>query len=185
MKPLVKCFTCKIMKMNFDGIIVVEGKEDASYLSSFVDAEIVMTNGYEIPSTEIAYLNAVTDRKTILILTDSDSAGETIRSRIKIPGSIDIRVPLDKCNRKHKHGVAECQKEEIIGILKPFCSKKAAKVSDIDASFLSSLGLNKKDMRTIFAKKVPVGLVNVKQLVKRLNSLDYTKEKIVSIVKEI
>lgn len=185
MKPLVKCFTCKIMKMNFDGIIVVEGKEDASYISSFVDTEIVTTNGYEIPSTEIAYLDAVADRKTILILTDSDSAGEIIRSRIKISGSIDVRVPLDKCNKKHKHGVAECSKEEIIRILEPFCSKKAAKVQDIDASFLYSLGLNKKYLRTIFAKKVPVGLVNMKQLVRRLNSLDYTKEKVTSIMKEI
>ncbi|MFA7032179.1 MAG: DUF4093 domain-containing protein [Bacilli bacterium] len=173
------------MKLNFEGIIVVEGKEDASYLSSLIDTEIVMTNGYEIPISEIAYLNAVSSKKKILIMTDSDSAGEAIRSRIKISNARQIRVPLDKCNKNNKHGVAECQKEEIIHLLKPFCSKKIAKVPEINSAFLCSLGLNKKDLRTIFAKKVSVGLVNMKGLVRRLNSLDYTKEKIIEIMGEM
>lgn len=173
------------MKMIFNGIIVVEGKEDASFLSSFVDTEIVITNGYEIPQAEIAYLNAVSPKKTIIVLTDSDEAGETIRSRINIPNSIQLRVSPDKCNKKHKHGVAECQQEEIIQILQPFCSEKTAKMPEIDPYFLYSIGLNKKAFRTIFAKKVPVGLGNIKQLAKRLNSLDYTKEIVQKIVEDI
>ena len=44
------------MKLFFDGIIVVEGKNDASYLSSFVDTVFVITNGYEIPQKEIEFL---------------------------------------------------------------------------------------------------------------------------------
>ena len=44
------------MKLFFDGIIVVEGKNDASYLSSFVDTIFAITNGYEIPQKEIEFL---------------------------------------------------------------------------------------------------------------------------------
>ena len=43
------------MKYYLNNILVVEGKEDVSYLSSFLDAEFVTTNGYDIPEEEIEY----------------------------------------------------------------------------------------------------------------------------------
>ena len=56
------------MKYCINNIIVVEGKEDASYLSSFIDAEYVTTNGYEIPVEEVDYLNEASKiYKTIVL----------------------------------------------------------------------------------------------------------------------
>ena len=37
------------MKKIVNGIIVVEGKTDVAFLSQFIDAEFVTTNGSEIP----------------------------------------------------------------------------------------------------------------------------------------
>jgi len=37
------------MKKSLNGILVVEGKEDASYLSNYIDSEIVTVQGYEVP----------------------------------------------------------------------------------------------------------------------------------------
>ena len=40
----------------FDGVIVVEGTGDVSFLSSFINAEYVILNGYDMPSDTIDYL---------------------------------------------------------------------------------------------------------------------------------
>ena len=41
--------------MFLDGILVVEGKEDASYLSNYISSEIVVLNGYDIQEFTINY----------------------------------------------------------------------------------------------------------------------------------
>ncbi len=169
----------------FDGVIVVEGKTDVSFLSSFINSEYVITKGYELPESEILYLRAVSKIKRVLIMTDQDEAGETIRSRIKIPNSININPKkLFRCKMK-KHGIAESDKDEIISVLKGYLSEKPSKVNNITVSFLNDACLNTKINRTIFSKKVPVGIVNMKKLAQRLNTLNYSREEIAKIVGEI
>ena len=47
------------MKTIINGVIVVEGITDVSFLSQFIDAEFITTNGSEIPETTIYYLKKV------------------------------------------------------------------------------------------------------------------------------
>lgn len=65
--------------------IIVEGKYDKIKLSSLVDAVIIPTNGFGLyKDRETADLIRALAKKTgIIILTDSDSAGFMIRSRIR------------------------------------------------------------------------------------------------------
>ncbi|HPS18540.1 MAG TPA: DUF4093 domain-containing protein [Bacilli bacterium] len=160
----------------FDGVIVVEGKTDVAFLSSFIKAEYVMTNGYQLTEAELEYLNAVAVKKTVLIITDPDHAGEVIRSKIKIPKAYDIFLDINCCNKNGKHGVAECDKEEIARKLKGFFTECVQNQNEITTSFLISLGLDNKNKRAIFAKKVHVGIVNMKKLSTRLNTLGYTEK---------
>jgi ribonuclease M5 len=169
----------------FDGVIVVEGKTDVAFLSSFIDSEYVTTNGYELPKSEIYYLEAVSKIRQVLIMTDPDEAGEIIRSRLNIPGAIHIFAKkIFRCKKK-KHGIAECDKEEIVSVLEGYLSEKPSKANDITVCFLNGIGLNSKINRSIFAKKVSVGLVNMKKLSERLNTLKYTREEITKITGEI
>ena len=169
----------------FDGVIVVEGKTDVAFLSSFINSEYVITKGYELPESEILYLKAVSKIKQVLIMTDQDDAGETIRSRIKIPNSINIYPKKLFRSKMKKCGIAESDKNEIISVLKGYLSEKSSKVNNITISFLNDIYLNAKNNRTIFSKKVPVGIVNMKKLAQRLNTLNYTREEITKIVGEI
>lgn len=169
----------------FDGVIVVEGKTDAAFLSSFIDSEYVTTNGYGLPKSEIRYLEAVSKIRQVLIMTDPDEAGEVIRSRIKISGAIHVCAKkIFRCKKK-KHGIAECDKDEIVGVLKGYLSEQSSKANDITVCFLNGIGMNSKNNRTIFAKKVSVGLVNMKKLSERLNTLKYSREEITKIAGEI
>ncbi len=65
--------------------IIVEGKYDKIRLSNLVDAVIIPTNGFELyKNKETAELIKMLSKKTgIIILTDSDSAGFQIRSRLR------------------------------------------------------------------------------------------------------
>ena len=60
------------MKKIVDGIIVVEGKSDVAFLSSFIDAEFVITTGSEISDDTISYLKERSKNTKIIVLTDPD-----------------------------------------------------------------------------------------------------------------
>ena len=88
------------MKFYIDGVIVVEGTNDGSYLSSFIDAMYVCTNGCETPEGELDFLREASKTKQIIILTDSDEAGMKIREKLNriLPNSENAIVDLSKCN---------------------------------------------------------------------------------------
>ena len=67
------------MKKTINDVLVVEGTGDASYISTFVEALIIATNGYEIPEEELDFLRHLPKGKKAIILTDSDEAGYKIR----------------------------------------------------------------------------------------------------------
>ena len=70
------------MKKIVNGIIVVEGITDVSFLSQFIEAEFVTTNGSEIPFSTIDYLKKAQEKRDIFVLTDPDSPGKKIRDTL-------------------------------------------------------------------------------------------------------
>lgn len=172
------------MKYFIDGVIVVEGTKDSSFLSSFIDALYVETNGFDIDEQEIDFLNNC--NKKVIILTDSDNAGIQIRKKLseKIKNAINVSVNISCCNKNNKHGVAECEKNEIINVLKEhFTTRKSnCHLSNKD---LMALKINSKIIRNKLCEYLHLGRCNQKELIKRLNfkEIDFNKlEKAVEIV---
>ena len=127
------------MKLFLDRILVVEGKEDASYLSNYIESEIVQINGYEMSEKIISYLK----NKPVIIFTDPDSAGLKIRNKLNslLNDVVNIEINIKKCTRGDKDGVAECEIDEILSKLSEFCKEKALNQPIFSTSFLYSLGL--------------------------------------------
>ena len=71
--------------IKIDKVVIVEGKYDKIKLSSVLDAVIIETDGFGIFNNKEkqALIRKLAETKGILILTDSDSAGFTIRSFIR------------------------------------------------------------------------------------------------------
>ena len=65
--------------------IIVEGKYDKSKLASLVDAVIIVTNGFGIfkDREKLELIRYYAHKTGIIIMTDSDSAGQKIRGYIK------------------------------------------------------------------------------------------------------
>jgi ribonuclease M5 len=72
------------MPLKINEVIIVEGKYDKIKLSSFLDATIIVTNGFGIfkDKEQLKLIRRLANERGIIILTDSDSAGFKIRSYI-------------------------------------------------------------------------------------------------------
>ena len=62
-------------RISYPAILVVEGATDVAFLSSFLDAEFVTTNGSDVPRETIEYLKEAVKRKNVVVLTDPDYPG--------------------------------------------------------------------------------------------------------------
>lgn len=102
-----------------DKIIVVEGKYDKIKLSSIIDAVIIETDGFGIfkDKEKQRFLRKLAEKKEIVILTDSDSAGFVIRNFLSgiLPKSriINAYVP-DILGKEKRKSVAS--KEGKLGV---------------------------------------------------------------------
>ena len=171
------------MKMYLDGVLVVEGKEDASYLSNYISSEIVVVNGYELDEATINYLRG----KKVIALLDPDEAGKTIRNKLNslIRDVINVEIDINKCNRGRKNGVAECQIEEIIGKLQTFSVKTPENKPNITISDLYNLGITENnELRQYVTDKLNLGKCNNKQLLKRINLNQVQLDLLKKIVEE-
>lgn len=173
------------MKPKLDCVLVVEGTQDAALISSLYDVCIVTTNGYECPKAEIDFLNRASRLYPIVILTDSDEAGESIRDKLtSINNSQHVRVDPSKCDRRNKHGVAECDIYEIKRVLSRFSHQKTQNLSqNIELNDLANIGLDKAK-REYVATKLSLGKCNSKTFIKRVNLVGITLDNIKDVLSE-
>lgn len=88
--------------------IIVEGKYDKITLENVVDTLIIATNGFSIfkDTEKCALIRTLAQKDGVIVLTDSDSAGNLIRSHIKnIVGDgriINVYVPQLKGKERRK-----------------------------------------------------------------------------------
>lgn len=169
------------MKYIINDLIIIEGKEDESYLSSFIDGNFITTRGYTIPKEEIDYIKEVRKQHNVICLTDPDEAGNAIFEKINglLQNISRICVDIRKCTRGVKSGIAECEKEEIIEKLKPYITQtKFISSSDIKEIDLYNLGItggsNSKKIREFVCLKLHLGLCNSKTILKRIHYLNIT-----------
>ena len=162
-------------KYYIDAVIVVEGKSDVSYLSSFIDSLFFITNGYDINEEKLNFLSRVSEVNKLIVFTDNDEAGEQIKNKIstKINGVFVVKSEKIKRNCYKKSGVAETTKEEILRVLDPFVDKtgKSLKIRKYDLTKIISLVDNPEEIRNKIIKDFRLIEGNNKYLENQLNML--------------
>ncbi|MBO7217438.1 MAG: DUF4093 domain-containing protein [Clostridia bacterium] len=105
--------------IKLDKAIIVEGKYDKIRLSNFIDATIITTDGFGIFKNEEkrSLIRLLAEKTGIVIITDSDHAGQVIRSHIKSFVShgeiINVYLPLLCGKEKRK---AKSSAEGLLGV---------------------------------------------------------------------
>ena len=130
-------------KTVINALIVVEGTTDVSLLTSFLDAEIVTTNGSDVPRETIDYILEASKRKDVIVLTDPDYPGKRIRDVLDqhIPNLKHAYIPKEKAIKHHKVGVAESDKETILDALSHITITKSPTPGNLTYSDLLELKL--------------------------------------------
>ena len=62
-------------KERYPAILVVEGITDQAFIQSFLDVDIVTTNGSDVPCETIRFLKEASKHRDIVVLTDPDAPG--------------------------------------------------------------------------------------------------------------
>lgn len=172
------------MKQIIDGIIVVEGKTDVAFLSNFIDAEFVITNGSEISAKTIDYLKKCAQNRDIFVLTDPDSPGKRIRDILdeNIPNLKHCFVSKENSIKHHKVGVAESTVDEVMRALENYFVLNKNATQNVKMSDLIQLGLsgneNSDGKRAKICKIFNLGFCNAKTFLKRVNSCGITIEEL-------
>ena len=172
------------MKTKINGILVVEGKTDVAFLSQFIDAEFVITNGSEISEKTIEYLKNCHENRDIFVLTDPDSPGKRIRDVLdaEIPNLKHCFVSKEKSIKRNKVGVAESTQEEVLNALKSYIVSSKDPIGNVRMSDLVVLGLTGGEdadiKRTKICEKFHLGYCNAKTFLKRINNCGITLEEI-------
>ena len=162
-------------KYCIDGVIVVEGKSDVSYLSSFIDSLFFITNGYDINDEKIDFLKRVSEVRKVIVFTDNDQAGLEIEKRIKTKICNVFSIKTQRIIRKNykKAGVAETDKQEILNALKPFICEETTtnQKAKYNLTKIISLSDNPSEIRNRIVNKYRLTIGNNKYLEDQLRML--------------
>lgn len=152
--------------------VIVEGRYDKIKLSSLIDAPIIETNGFRIfkDKEKQNLIRLMAEKRGILILTDSDSAGFVIRNFLKgiVKNGEILNAYIPQLSGKEKRkeapskegflGVEGLDGEVLLKALQNSGADCAKEESDIKAEItkqdLYLLGLSGKENSAVMRQKL-------------------------------
>ncbi len=177
------------MKFVVDGFLIVEGKQDVAFLSTFIDSFFLTTNGLEVSGELLNFIKRYKNDYRFIVFSDSDNAGNIIRNKINdnIDNIVNVYIDINACNKKNKHGVAEANKEEIIKILKPYIRMDKPPIGNISTLDLYRLNLvegQSNNCRFYIMQNLSIPSCNGKHFLKYINYLNISYNRLEELVKE-
>lgn len=171
-------------------LIIVEGKTDIAYLSSFLKADFYSVNGSAINEKDIDYLKQVSNTRGLIILTDPDYPGLKIRKYIQdyIPNVKHAYVNKKLSIKNNKVGVAECNKDEVLRALENIIeySSYKNKITNKDIIYLGLSGNNNsKNLRLKVCDYLNIGYSNNKQFINKLNNININIKELEEIIENV
>lgn len=188
--------------------IIVEGKYDKIKLSSIFDAVIITTEGFGIfkNKEKMELIKKLAQKNGVIVLTDSDSAGNIIRSHLKNVLSdekiYNIFLPPIKGKEKRKTkpsgegllGVEGTDKDIILKAFERFLPKTKAQVvkqqnkNPITTAFLMSQGLSgvpdSENRRKFLLKRLGLPYCISPATLRKLLGEISSEEEIINIMRE-
>ena len=161
--------------MKIKELIVVEGKTDLIFLKSFLDADIVITNGSEVSHETLEFIKEANKRQGVIVLTDPDYPGLRIRNIVSqyIGECKHAYIEKKKAIKGKKVGIAETSKEDIIDALNNIVTYSNVSDKNVDEVDLYELGLlgksDSKAKRDKVCEYYHLGWCNGKTFLKRVN----------------
>lgn len=181
--------------MKVKEFIVVEGKHDTVKIQEAVDADTIETNGSALSSETIEIIRHANKQRGVIVFTDPDYQGERIRHLINqaIPNCKHAFLPkeqtIPKSKMKKSVGIEHASVDDIRHALEhvhTLMPNNDVIIKREDLLFYGLIGgLRAKSRRKSLGKKLLIGEMNAKQLLKRLNQFQISREVFKEAIEEV
>ncbi len=163
-------------------VLVVEGKMDVVAIDKAVEADCIITEGFNLKSQALKNIEQAYKKRGIIIMTDPDMAGERIRTYLtrRFPEAKHAFVPVDEATDHDDIGIEQAKPEAI--------RKALAKVRTLEwepTNLFTGADLIMNDLsgaadasqrRARLGAALGLGFANAKTFLKRLNHYGITRE---------
>lgn len=172
-------------------IIVVEGRDDEAAVKRAVDAETIATHGFGIRQETFARIETACRERGIIIFTDPDHAGETIRKRLseRFPEGKHAFLPREEATKDGDIGIENAKPESIREALdkaRPVIVEKRTAFSFEDLLEYGLAGTDgAAEKRDKLGKKLGIGYGNGKVFLSRLNQYGIQRQEFMDAVNEM
>ena len=172
-------------------VLVVEGKMDVVAIGKAVEADCIITEGFNLKPQALDAIEKAYKKRGIIILTDPDSAGERIRRFLtkRFPEAKHAFVPREDATANNDIGIEQASPEAIRKALEKVRTmdwepKNTFKGADLLRAGVSG-GVAASQRRAQLGAILGVGYANAKTFLLRLNHYGVTREEFDRALAEI
>ena len=163
-------------------VLVVEGKMDVVAIDKAVEADCIITEGFNLKPQALKNIEQAYKKRGIIILTDPDSAGERIRTYLsrRFPNAKHAFVPVEDATANNDIGIEQASPEAIRKALEKVRTLNWEPSNEFTGADLIKAGVSGGDgaseRRARMGARLGIGYANAKTFLKRLNHYGVTRE---------
>lgn len=163
-------------------VLVVEGKMDVVAISRAVEADCIITEGFNLKPQCIDSIKKAYKKRGIIILTDPDPAGERIRQYVTryCPKAKHAFVPVEEATANNDIGIEQASPESIRKALEKVRTLNWEPSNEFSSNDLLKNGLSggpaSSQRRAKLGAALGIGYANAKTFLKRLNNYGITRQ---------
>lgn len=172
-------------------VLVVEGKMDVVAIDKAVEADCIITEGFNLKPQALDSIAKAYQKRGIIIMTDPDSAGERIRRFLtkRFPEAKHAFIPKEDATANNDIGIEQASPEAIRTALAKVRTMDWEPTNNFTGADLLRAGISgspaASEKRAKLAAVLGIGYANAKTFLQRLNHYGITRQEFQQAVAEL
>ena len=172
-------------------VLVVEGKMDVVAIDKAVEADCIITEGFNLKPQALDSIAKAYQKRGIIIMTDPDSAGERIRRFLtkRFPEAKHAFIPKEDATATTDIGLEQAAPEAIRTALAKVRTMDWEPTNNFTGADLLRAGISgspaASEKRAKLGAVLGIGYANAKTFLQRLNHYGITRQEFQQAVAEL
>lgn len=172
-------------------VLVVEGKMDVVAIDKAVEADCIITEGFNLKPQALDSIAKAYQKRGIIIMTDPDSAGERIRRFLtkRFPEAKHAFIPKEDATANNDIGIEQASPEAIRTALSKVRTMDWEPTNNFTGADLLRAGISgspaASEKRAKLGAVLGIGYANAKTFLQRLNHYGITRQEFQQAVAEL
>lgn len=172
-------------------VLVVEGKMDVVAIDKAVEADCIITEGFNLKPQALDSIAKAYQKRGIIIMTDPDSAGERIRRFLtkRFPEAKHAFIPKENATANNDIGIEQASPEAIRTALAKVRTMDWEPTNNFTGADLLRAGISgspaASEKRAKLGAVLGIGYANAKTFLQRLNHYGITRQEFQQAVAEL